>query len=201
MKKLIIASAIAFVAVCSEAASVSWTSSGLFIPVATAEGYVPIKTSGDGKNTLFPTGSDLNLALAIVYTDATGGELTYDLGITGPKLTGNGSVSSQTLWDAATAKSFLSGKDADGNSYSADGKNIILRLTGEYADANYNYALSMDVTKDLSSIDNVGVSYSFAAGTPSVKDTVWTATAIPEPTSGLLLLLGVAGLALRRRRA
>ena len=67
--------------------------------------------------------------------------------------------------------------------------------------------------------DKIGISQAAAAGTALPADNnLYTAafgdlsksdgttklnwyTAVPEPTSGLLLLLGVAGLALRRRRA
>ena len=48
----------------------------------------------------------------------------------------------------------------------------------------------------------VSIDYSkFTTSKPVTTDMCKTAGAVPEPTSGLLLLIGVAGIALRRRRA
>ena len=41
----------------------------------------------------------------------------------------------------------------------------------------------------------------FTSGNYTANGAGWYAQAVPEPTSGLLMLLGMAGLALRRRRA
>ena len=76
------------------------------------------------------------------------------------------------------------------------------------------YAIAMtdgttpDSTFFYSSTSTAGKTYeegqqSPGTATMSYDDTPWTSATIaaPEPTSGLLLLIGVAGLALRRRRA
>ena len=79
---------------------------------------------------------------------------------------------------------------------------LILTTTGsdgkDYYIANIaSYEFAADASGKLS--DMAGYEFSNPSGTEIAGWTV--AESVPEPTSGLLLLLGMAGLALRRRRA
>ena len=69
-----------------------------------------------------------------------------------------------------------------------------------------NSTLTPDATFYYNSVSTAGLTYEAGSKSPgtammSTQFSSATIGAIPEPTSGLLLLLGVAGLALRRRRA
>ncbi len=62
-----------------------------------------------------------------------------------------------------------------------------------------NYVIGDTVSATVTSVGDSAIS-SFNAKTLTTTASNWTAAAAPEPTSGLLLLLGVAGLALKRKR-
>lgn len=71
---------------------------------------------------------------------------------------------------------------------------IVLFDNAKAADANW-YANTTVQNVTVPSSGNATISMGFASDT-----TGWQSTDVPEPTSGLLLLLGVAGLALRRKQ-
>ena len=67
------------------------------------------------------------------------------------------------------------------------------------ADSTYD-ALMAEHTVAFASISNSSKTFNDVAG--GYAGAGWYgAAAVPEPTSGLLMLLGMAGLALRRKRA
>ena len=78
-----------------------------------------------------------------------------------------------------------------------------------YDNANIANAKNYIVSgvKDLTTNDagsDATLSFGSMKGTTAANmflGSSWQATAVPEPTSGLLMLVGLAGLALRRRRA
>ena len=73
-----------------------------------------------------------------------------------------------------------------------------------YPDAGSAADASQSLLNLGSVLSNEAMSYGnlfFSDGASGAAENDWTPVASPEPTSGLLLLIGVAGLALRRRRA
>ena len=183
MKKLMIAAAIVCAAAFAQAAAVDWDVGDIQdSPNATvAEGWIAYLVDG--------TKYDAFIALAagdVAAWVATAGNTldkqeVYE-GRAGFEVSGNGGS-----WNAeATASAFAvlfdsnDAATAKNYAYTAVGTDVIA-ATGQ--DGYISFGDFADAMKETGSSGG------------------WQATAAPEPTSGLLLLLGVAGLALRRRRA
>ena len=187
MKKLMIAAAIVCAAAMSQAAAINWGTSDVTKGVAVAG----VTDNGDYN----ATGSNLKGNSALTYVlslyDTESGELV-----------GKGSGSVAFAGSKKVSTLINTGGGVAGTTY-----DYVLEITGTQTDlaskesTAYDYSaakIASSQSGQLRLADNGTTTFGIASPT---SWTVSGITAVPEPTSGLLLLLGVAGLALRRRRA
>ena len=172
MKKLIIAMAIACVAVASQAAAVAWSITGVTDSPETAKAAGWVAYFMDGSTYSTFSGT---------AADQIGAYCAANYTYTATSVSARGVVSA-----GATSGTYSSGDEV--SAY------IVIFDSSDATSAKYYAATDVD-TKTVPSSGNL--SWSKAMSTTSG----WQTTAVPEPTSGLLMLLGMAGLALRRRRA
>ena len=198
MKKLVVAAAVVCAAVISQGAAMKWQS-------GTINGM-----NADGSFNSTAVGA--SIVQAVVWESASAisglsaGDLyaSYVAGTTDSLITG-----ASVYPKASTAKGVVNvggttSYTAGNSVYAA----ILYVLTdGAGNDLGYieNYATATAGATAVTVGDLAAYNGGSVGGTPQgAAITGWTklgGSPVPEPTSGLLMLLGVAGLALRRRRA
>ena len=181
MKKLMIAMAAIALAGATQAAAISWASTGYLWDATT-----------DAKATSI-TGGSIVLCLINDGSDWTKGVTDLDTGVL--VTSGMAAVIGKVKGSDEGAYSFTYG--ATGTPKNGDVLTVLFKDTdGKYSQLTYMDDSAVTDTYTVSGLSgDSSVLSSFAFATGGNFQTV------PEPTSGLLMLLGVAGLALRRRRA
>ena len=189
MKKLLIAAAIVCAAVISQAATVTWTCTKVYNPGT--------ETGVSGAAYVFTGYTASQIITALEGVGATEAQAWVD-GITKKyPVTGTNGTFSHTTKDVDAA-------DLGFTSTGYQDLAILIFDTATItADSNFFVA-----TKNANVPGSGNVAFAFGAqgntsgtGASQLAANWHAVESIPEPTSGLLLLLGMAGLALRRRRA
>lgn len=191
MKKLIMFVTVAVAVVAANAANVSWKMTGWYAPSASAEGSMSGPTSGTPLTTA-------NTVFSLYVVDYSSGSAGSDVAVPGATVTlTDGNMAGTTLFNQDTAVTMR-------DTYGDSSGNLYLKLIATYEDDSYSYSFEQTVKQSLKNITSSAKTYNFQGYTANG----WTATSkgtpdpgVPEPTSGILLLVGGAVLALRRKRA
>ena len=180
MKKLIVLAAGAMLAAVTNAAAVGWNMAG-------AAGY-----TGDAYNFFIigENGAD-SIATITALLDAGNSVDAYAFG--SGKIAANGT---------GTVAASASGKTLDAGTYESF---FVLFDSASPTSGESKYVVVSGASNLTKTIAATTANITFASGSAasilSNTDNWKSYGAVPEPTSGLLMLLGMAGLALRRKRA
>ena len=182
MKSIIVSAMVAGAAMFANAAAVDWTASAVVDPVATASA---------GKNT--PASGWLGYLimasdLSTITADLTNGDTSSLLA------SAIGAVKTSNTKGAFTASTAVGDIAAGSQEFY-----MIVLNAGSAAEAKSFY-VSNKTTADVDASLDTEIKFGSQAANSKLASN-WTAIGVPEPTSGLLMLVGLAGLALRRRRA
>ena len=199
MKKLMIAFAATVVAVAAQAASVSWAAGTLYTPASSDGGWSTTKAGASVSGSLYLLAvGDADTAGSFAWFNAqyaANGDMSavYDYFTTGA---GKETAASKTGTSASRTSALTMTTDGEvGSTYYAAVIYTTSDANGDYYIANIG---SVTLESDAGvSLGNLATAYLSGTSTASIGG--WTA--VPEPTSGLLMLLGMAGLALKRKRA
>ena len=200
MKKLMVVAAVAFAAFCTNAATLKWSVSGIGIPTASG--------AQDGDNQILSTTPNVGMYVYILDGAISGSVWENYATLAGDHYTLNTSGAMQQ-GDADWRSVAATFTDPNSHTKGTD------TATG-YAAAVLVYDTNADgIINDGDWYLTAQESYTFTGTTGKTmglmdeESGAWTKITIsgpgpdptPEPTTGMLMLIGLAGLALRRRRA
>ena len=189
-----ILAAIGAMALTSQAYQFKWGALNVRVPVADNPKVSQTGITVTTGNAQFAAEA---LTLSLFYVGETGEQL-----IVSKKNNNAGTLSAAGIFDYqdATYNKII----ADTATSSGSAVDFVMRATYTTADGTYDFYQAINDV-DITGLGGTALTKNF-----NMTQGKWDYTAnttppgpgpIPEPTSGLLLLLGVAGLALRRRRA